>query len=127
MDLTTGDAQLLSDDPTISEISWVGRVRSNSAAILYVNATNETGDGGVSLYYADVFAMDDATLISPLSAPFSGLQASVTEAGDIHFLMQCLAYENGTAYNPVPVSKPVSSARVYNSLWPRYVPKHPMQ
>jgi hypothetical protein len=57
LNLTSGDYDLLFNGSDISEIVWVG---PGSTSILYLNGTNEEEDGGVSLYSADVTAIDDA-------------------------------------------------------------------
>ena len=39
--------------------------------------------------------------------------------GDIKFLLNCLAYPNGTAYNEGLAEVPLSSARIYTSIYVR--------
>ena len=87
--------------------------------MIYVNATNEEADGGISLYSGDVTSLSDATLLGSLPAPFAGLKLALTESGDINFLMYCRSYSNGTAYNAELVAEPLSTARIYTSIWTR--------
>lgn len=68
-----------------------------SSSILYINATNEEGDGGISLYTADAADLASAVLVASLPAPFSGLKAVSTPSGAIHFLVNAKAYSNGTS------------------------------
>jgi hypothetical protein len=118
VNISSGETSTLADASEISEIVWTGSANATTA-VIYVNGTNEEGDGGISIYSADVTSIDDATLLGSLPAPYAGLKLALTESGDIHFLMYCKAYENGTAYNPELVEEPLSSARIYTSTWVR--------
>lgn len=118
VNIDSGEVSFLVDGSEISEIMWTGSENA-STAVIYVNGTNAEGDGGVSLYSADVTSIDDATLLGSLPAPYAGLKLALTDSGDIHFLMYCKAYENGTAYNEALVEEPLSSARIYTSIWVR--------
>lgn len=118
VNITSGEVSFLVDGSEISEIMWTGSENA-STAVIYVNGTNAEGDGGVSLYSADVTSIDDATLLGSLPAPYAGLKLALTDSGSIHFLMYCKAYENGTAYNEALVEEPLSSARIYTSIWVR--------
>jgi dipeptidyl aminopeptidase/acylaminoacyl peptidase len=55
-----------------------------------------------------------------LEAPFSGLKIAKTKNGDINFLVNSLAYQNGSAYNPELAPKPRHSGRVYENIYPRH-------
>lgn len=57
MNLTTGEISLLHNNSDISETIWLG---PNETSILYINGTNEDGDGGISLYGADITALENA-------------------------------------------------------------------
>ncbi|KIX01618.1 uncharacterized protein Z518_09344 [Rhinocladiella mackenziei CBS 650.93] len=117
MNLTTGEISLLYQGSDISEIVWVG---PSDTSILYINGTNEEDDGGISIYGGDITAIDEAYFIASLPAPYSGLKAVVTPSGDINFLLNCLAWPNGTAYNEALVEEPVSTARIYDSIYVRH-------
>lgn len=119
MNLTSGEVTYLADGSEIAEIAWVGSENATTA-LIYVNGTNAEADGGVSIYAGDATSISDATLLGSLPAPYAGLKLALTESGDIHFVMYCLAYENGTAYNPEMVPEPLNSARVYESIWVRH-------
>jgi hypothetical protein len=118
VNISSGEVSFLASGSEISEIVWTGSENA-STAIIYVNGTNEEGDGGISIYSGDVTSIDDATLLGSLPAPYAGLKLALTESGDIHFLMYCQAYENGTAYNAELVEEPLSTARIYTSTWVR--------
>ncbi|KIW08219.1 uncharacterized protein PV09_01147 [Verruconis gallopava] len=117
LNLKSGEVSLLYEGSDISELVWIG---PTNTSVIYVNGTNEEGNGGISLYSADVNAMEDATLLGSLPAPYSGLKAVKTASGDIHFLMYCQAYENGTAYNADLEEKPISTARIYTEIYVRH-------
>lgn len=117
MNLTSGAVSLLHSGGDIAEMVWVG---ASSTSVIYVNGTNEEDDGGVSLYSADVTAIDNASLIASLPAAYSGMKGVRTSTGDIHFLVNALSYPNGTVYNEqlAPVSH--STARIYTSIYVRH-------
>lgn len=117
LNLTSGEISVWSEDTNISEVVFVG---PNPTSILYINATNEEGDGGVSLYTGDADDLSTATLVASLPAPYQGLKAVATESGDIHFLVFALAYPNGTAYNPDTAETPASTARIYTDIYVRH-------
>jgi hypothetical protein len=58
-------------------------------------------------------------LIGSLPAPYAGLKAAKAANGDIHFLMFCQAYLNGTAYNADLAEEPLSTARIYTEIYVR--------
>jgi len=55
-----------------------------------------------------------------LPASFSGLKTAVTKSGDINFLVYGQAYGNGTAYNEEAAVTPLSTARIYDSIYTRH-------
>ncbi|KAK6207221.1 Prolyl oligopeptidase [Pestalotiopsis sp. IQ-011] len=115
LDLKTGDISIWPAGADLSEFVFI-----DDTKILYVNGTNEEGDGGVSLYSADVDDLESATLLASLPAPFSGLKAAKTSSGDIHFLISAQAYPNGTAYNEALAEASPSTARIYTSIFVRH-------
>jgi len=117
LDLTSGAISTWIADSNISEVVFVG---PTNTSILYINATNEQGDGGVSLYTADANNLSGAQLVASLPAPYQGLKAVTTSSGNIHFLVYSLAYPNGTAYNPATAEVPASTARMYTSIYVRH-------
>lgn len=117
IDLKSGAFSTWSTDSNITEVVFVG---PTNTSILYINSTNEAGDGGISLYTADATRLSDAKLAASLPAPFSGLKAVATTSGDIHFLLNTLAYPNGTAYNEELAETPASTARIYTDIYIRH-------
>lgn len=50
LDLKTGEISTLTDDPNVSEITWLGKGQE----VLYVNGTNAEIPGGVELWVSDI-------------------------------------------------------------------------
>ncbi|RVX69260.1 hypothetical protein B0A52_07236 [Exophiala mesophila] len=117
LNLTSGEISTLFNGSDISEFLFVG---PNATSILYLNGTNEEEDGGVSLYAGDIDSFDEAYLVASFPAPYSGLKATTTSSGDIHFVFNAEAYPNGTAYNEDLAEEPRSSARIYDSIYVRH-------
>lgn len=61
-----------------------------------------------------------AYMVASLPAPLSGLKTAITESGDINFLVYGESYANGTAYNEKLHVAPLSSARIYDSIYVRH-------
>ncbi|EXJ56829.1 hypothetical protein A1O7_07173 [Cladophialophora yegresii CBS 114405] len=92
----------------------------NNTSILQINGTNEEDNGGISLYAGDATAIDEAYLVAWLPAPSYGLKAVVTPSGNVNFLLNCLAWPNGTAYNEAFAEEPLSRAKIYDSIYVRH-------
>jgi dipeptidyl aminopeptidase/acylaminoacyl peptidase len=100
----------------INEYAWLP---GTGSGILYINGTGET-EGGVSLWIGDVKSPNTSTKVAELDAPYSGLKVANTTSGDLHFLVNSLAYPNGTAYNPETAVKARSSARYFSDAYVRH-------
>ena len=59
-------------------------------------------------------------MVGSLDAPYSGMKAVMTESGDINFLVSCLAYQNGTAYNEETAEVPYYTGMLYDSIYVRH-------
>ena len=57
MDVNSGDITTLSEDPSVSELFWVG---PKDTSILYINATNPDVSGGITMYMTDATSFGDA-------------------------------------------------------------------
>lgn len=58
--------------------------------------------------------------VASLPAPLSGLKAVTTHSGDVHYVVNGKSWPNGTAYNEKLATKPLSSARIYDSIYVRH-------
>lgn len=93
----------------LSEVVFIG---PTNTSILYLN--------GTSLYSADLLSLSSATKIATLPGPFSGLKVARTPSGDVRFLVTAKAYPNATVYDEEAAATPKSTARIYNSIYPRH-------
>jgi dipeptidyl aminopeptidase/acylaminoacyl peptidase len=55
-----------------------------------------------------------------LDAPYSGLKVTNTSSGNLNFLVNSLAYPNGTAFNPESAPKGRNTGRFYDNVYPRH-------
>ncbi|KAF2174937.1 hypothetical protein K469DRAFT_703963 [Zopfia rhizophila CBS 207.26] len=118
LDLKTGDIKDLAlNGSEVSEIVWLP---GTETGIIYLNGTNEETPGGVSLWIGDALNPSESSLVASLNAPFSGLKVANTSSGDLHFLVNSLAYPNGTAYNPELAPKPRNTGQLYSNIYPRH-------
>ncbi|BDD61071.1 putative dipeptidyl-peptidase 5 [Monascus purpureus] len=117
LDLKTGSTSLLTNDSDVSEITWLG---TDDSTILYINSTNAHIPGGVELWVTSVSDFENGYKAASLEAPFSGLKSVITESGDVHFVAYTKSYPNGTAYNEELATPPLSSARIYDSIYVRH-------
>ncbi|KAJ5143612.1 CAZyme family CE10 [Penicillium bovifimosum] len=105
LDLETGKVSQLTNDSNVSELIWLG---STDSGLLYINGTNADIPGGAEIWAAS------------LPAPLSGLKTAITKSGNINYLVYGDSYANGTAYNAELAATPLSTARIYDSLYVRH-------
>ncbi|KAJ5750545.1 hypothetical protein N7533_007573 [Penicillium manginii] len=118
IDLKSGKVSQLTNDSNVSELTWLGPTDSS---LLYINGTNADVPGGVELWIADSSDFANSRYkAASLPASFSGLKTAVTESGDVNFLVYGQSYGNGTAYNEELAVTPLSSARIYDSIYVRH-------
>ncbi|KAL6710353.1 Dipeptidyl-peptidase 5 [Coniothyrium glycines] len=103
-----------------SEINEVVWLPGSDTGIIYINGTNEEVPGGVTLWVGDIKSPNTSTLVASLDAPYSGLKIAKADSGDWHFLVNALAYPNGTAVNPETEETPHSTARYYSDVYARH-------
>ncbi|CAG8389614.1 unnamed protein product [Penicillium salamii] len=118
LDLKTGKVTQLTNDSNVSELIWSG---SSDSGLLYINGTNAEIPGGVEIWASDTSSFSkSAYKAASLPAPLSGLKTAITKSGDINFLVYGESYANGTAYNENLAATPLSSARIYDSIYTRH-------
>ncbi|KAF2708986.1 alpha/beta-hydrolase [Pleomassaria siparia CBS 279.74] len=118
LDLKTG--AITDSGLSASEVDEVVWLPGTDTGILYINGTNEDVPGGVTLWIGDIKKPSESKLVASLDAPFTGLRVANTSSGNIHFLVNALAYENGTAYNAELAPKPRHSGRLYENIYTRH-------
>ncbi|KAK5170393.1 Dipeptidyl-peptidase 5 [Saxophila tyrrhenica] len=117
MNISSGDITKVPFGDDISEVVWVGET---DTSILYTS-TKSPVSSGISLWTADLADPKvKGTRVANLPAPYSGLKAVRTSEGDINFLLNCLAYENGTAYNEDLAEVSYTTGRLYDSNYVRH-------
>ncbi|KAI5859088.1 dipeptidyl-peptidase [Tricharina praecox] len=115
MDVSTGRSTVLTNDSAVEEIVWV-----DDTTLLYINGTNSDVSGGVELWISTVNKFTSGYKAASIPAPLANLKIAVTKSGDINFLLSGQAYANGAVYNEELVETPLSTARVYDSLYVRH-------
>lgn len=115
--MKTGKANTLTEDSDVSEIVWLG---TDDSSILYINSTNAEIPGGVELWVSDTSDFASGYKAASLPASFSGLKTARTHSGDIHYVVNGKSYPNGTAYNEKLAATPLSTARIYDSIYVRH-------
>ncbi|KAL2369803.1 dipeptidyl-peptidase 5 [Blastomyces gilchristii SLH14081] len=119
LDLKTGDISLLTDDGSVSEILWLPGDRDGHE-ILYVNSTSSEVPGGVDLWTSDVRRFERRRKVASFNGPLQGFKAVKTRSGDIKFVAYGQSTSDGKLYNKEQAEKRLSSARIYDSLYPRH-------
>ncbi|KAL4879232.1 putative dipeptidyl-peptidase 5 [Aspergillus karnatakaensis] len=115
LDVRSGNITHLTDDSNVSEVVWL-----DDSTLLYINGTNAQVPGGVELWISGLQNFPSGYKAASLNAPLSGLKAVTTESGDINFLAYGQSYPNGTAYNAELAVTPLSTARIYDSIYVRH-------
>ncbi|KAL5333190.1 putative dipeptidyl-peptidase 5 [Aspergillus crustosus] len=115
LDVRSGNITVLTDDSNVSEVVWL-----DDSTILYINGTNSQTPGGVELWVSDLKGFPSGYKAASLPAAFSGLKAVTTKSGDINFALYAQSYRNGTAYNAELAPTPLSTARIYDSIYVRH-------
>ncbi|THW26576.1 alpha/beta-hydrolase [Aureobasidium pullulans] len=118
LDLATG--KIDESGLNASEINEIVWLPGTSTGILYINATNEKVFGGVTLWIGDIGDSSASVLVAYLDAPYTGLKVANSSSGDLHFLLNCLAYPNGTAVNPESEVTPLHTGRLYSDNYVRH-------
>lgn len=118
IDLKTGE--ITPSGLNASEINEVVWLPGTETGIIYINGTNEEIPGGVTLWVGDMKTPNASTMVASLDAPYSGLKVAKAASGDWHFLVNCMAYPNGTAVNPETEVTPHSTARYYSDVYVRH-------
>jgi len=118
IDLKTGE--ITESGLNASEINEVAWIPGSETGIIYINGTNEEVPGGVTLWVGDIKDPSASKMVASLDAPYSGLKVANTSTGDMHFIVNCMAYPNGTAVNPETEVTPVTTARYYSDNYVRH-------
>ncbi|EEQ28807.1 Dipeptidyl-peptidase 5 [Microsporum canis] len=114
LNLKTGDISVLTTDADVSEITWLGE----GTNLLYVNGTDSV-KGGVGIWISDAKNFGNAYKAGSIPGAFQGFK--LAKSGDkINFVGYGQSTTKGDLYNEAAIEKPVSSARIYDSLFVRH-------
>ncbi|PGH12306.1 hypothetical protein AJ79_04372 [Helicocarpus griseus UAMH5409] len=116
LNLKTGEISLLSNDGNVSEIIWLGEKDTN---IMYMKESSEV-QGGVELWASDVKDFGKGQKAATFPGPVHGLKAVKTRSGEINFVLYGQSTSDGKLYNPQQAETPLSSARIYDSIYVRH-------
>ncbi|EER27874.1 Dipeptidyl-peptidase V precursor, putative [Coccidioides posadasii C735 delta SOWgp] len=116
IDLESSKITTLTDDENVSEIVWLGR----GTEILYINSTSSETPGGCEIWVSDIKDFSKAYKAAAFPGPLSGLKAVLTRSGDVKFVTYGQSTTDGTLYNPETAEKPLSTARIYDSIYVRH-------
>ncbi|PLB48971.1 alanyl dipeptidyl peptidase [Aspergillus steynii IBT 23096] len=117
LDLKSGNIKPLTNDSNVSEILWLG---TDDSTVLYVNGTNAEVPGGVELWVSQISDFAKGYKAASLPGPLSGFKAVTTRSGDVKFVAYAESYANGTIYNEELAETPLSTARIYDSIYVRH-------
>ncbi|PYH96045.1 dipeptidyl peptidase V [Aspergillus ellipticus CBS 707.79] len=117
IDLKSGDIKTLTNDSHVSEVIWLG---SDASTLLYINSTNAQIPGAVELWISDTSNFANGYKAASLPATLLGIKSVVTDSGDVRYILRGKSHPNGTVYNDKLVETLPSTARIYDSIFPRH-------
>ncbi|PWY68629.1 dipeptidyl peptidase V [Aspergillus heteromorphus CBS 117.55] len=117
IDLKSGEISTLTNDSHVSEVIWLG---SDASTVLYINNTNAQIPGAVELWISDTSSFANGYKAASLPANLLGIKSVVTDSGDVRYILRGKSYPNGTVYNDKLAATLPSSARIYDSIFPRH-------
>lgn len=97
----------------LSSAQWLD---TDDNSILF---TNSSADGQTNVWILPHMSLETVYRAATIDGPVSNLKHRVVD-DTIHLIFSSLAYPNGTLYNPKKAHKPLSSGRVYESLFVRH-------
>ncbi|KAI1915645.1 Dipeptidyl-peptidase 5 [Ophidiomyces ophidiicola] len=116
LDLRSSKISPLTQDSSVSEIVWLGK----GTEVAYINSTSPGTPGGVDLWISDTKSFSSGYKAASFPGPLSGLKVVLTKNGDVKFVSYGQSSADGKLFNPEAVKKPLSSARIYDSIWVRH-------
>ncbi|KAH9210693.1 dipeptidyl-peptidase-like protein V precursor [Leptodontidium sp. 2 PMI_412] len=112
-DFKTGQTKVLLDDKTCSDATWLGE--NNFVVCLKPGAENGTTD----LVLADAENLEPQ-VIANFEGSFENLKVTRLDSNTIALAVTGFATPSGKAYNPEKHARPISTGRVYTSLYVRH-------
>ena len=117
LDITTGSSVLITNDASASNPQWMG----DRTQLVWLK---EKENGNTSFTIGDSYGIERPYTAGTVPGPVSNLKITVVESGTngvkIGFAVSGKANPDGSLYNPKDATKPLSSARLYTSLFVRH-------
>ncbi|EAL85241.2 oligopeptidase family protein [Aspergillus fumigatus Af293] len=113
LDIATGRSALITNDPGASSPQWL----ENSDQLVWLKTK---ANGNTSFIVGDAREVDKTYTAGTVPGPVSDLKVTVVEPGKIGFAVVGKANPDGSLYNPHDAKKPLSSGRLYTSLFVRH-------
>lgn len=113
LDIATGQSTLITNDQGASNPQWL----DNGDQIVYLKSKANSNTGFI---IADARDADKSYTAGTVPGPVSDLKVTVVEPGKIGFAVSGKANPDGSLFNPHDVRKPLSSGKLYTSLFVRH-------
>lgn len=113
LDISTGRSTLITNDPGASDPTWL----DNSDRLIWLKAKS---NGNTSFIIGDAHEAGKTYTAGTVPGPVSDLKVTTIEPGRIGFAVTGKANPDGTLFNPHDAKEPLSSGKLYTSLFVRH-------
>lgn len=113
LDTATGRSALITNDAGASNPQWLG----DGDQLLWLKTK---ANGNTAFVTGDARETDKSYTAGTVPGPVSDLKVTFIEPGKIGFAVSGKANPDGSLFNPHDVKKPLSTGRVYTSLFVRH-------
>lgn len=113
LDVATGRSALITNDFGASNPQWLG----DGDQLIWLKTK---ANGNTAFVIGDAREADKTYTAGTVPGPVSDLKVTVIEPGKIGFAVTGKANPDGSLYNPHDAKKPLSSGRLYTSLFVRH-------
>lgn len=113
LDIATGRSALITNDFGANNPQWLG----DSDQLIWLKTK---ANGNTAFVIGDSREADKTYTAGTVPGPVSDLKVTVIEPGKIGFAVTGKANPDGSLYNPHDAKKPLSSGRLYTSLFVRH-------
>lgn len=113
LDTNTGGSALITNDAGASNPQWLG----DGNQLVWLKAK---ANGNTAFIIGDARETDKTYTAGTVPGPVSDLKVAVIEPGKIGFAVTGKANPDGSLFNPHDVKKPLTTGRLYTSLFVRH-------
>ena len=114
LDIRSGRSTLITNDSGASDPQWLD---NSSDRLIWLKVK---GNGNTSLVIGDAHRAGQSYTAGTVSGPVGDLKVTKLENGDIGFAVSGKANTDGTLFNPHDLQEPLSSGKLYTSLFVRH-------